>query len=211
MGLTIATVISAPLENNTYILYDPRTKQAAVIDPSFETDKIIKILENEHLSLAYILNTHAHFDHIAGVSRLTKQLGGNVEIALHADDLPLWNREGAAPYFGYHIEVDLPATMELFDGQIISIGESRLETRHTPGHSPGHVIFYAKDEATCFCGDVIFRGSIGRTDLPGGDHAKLLESIRSRVLTLPGNTMLLSGHGPATTVAKEIRDNPFLA
>ncbi|NPV55501.1 MAG: MBL fold metallo-hydrolase, partial [Anaerolineae bacterium] len=122
----------------------------------------------------------------------------------------LWQHAGGAHHFGYNIELNLDPTMMLAHGEMIVLGESAIEVRHTPGHSPGHVIFYAAGEQVCFCGDVIFRRSIGRTDLPGGSHEQLLESIRSQVLSLPGETRLLSGHGPETTVANEVRDNPYL-
>jgi glyoxylase-like metal-dependent hydrolase (beta-lactamase superfamily II) len=129
---------------------------------------------------------------------------------LHKNDFPLWRLQGGAPYFGLKFESGPDPTIELFEGEKISVGEYNFEVRCAPGHTPGHVIFYCKREAVAFCGDVIFWGSIGRTDLPGGNYQTLLHSIQTQILTMPNETCLYTGHGPATTVGRERDTNPFL-
>jgi len=133
-------------------------------------------------------------------------------VALHPDDLPLWRFSGGAALFGLpHFDPGPEPTVSLAHGMHLSIGTHDIEVRHTPGHTPGHVVFYAPASNLVFCGDLIFYSGVGRTDLPGGSWETLLESIRTQVLTLPDPTRLLSGHGPETTVGRERRANPFLA
>lgn len=167
-------------------------------------------LEEKSLKLAAILLTHAHVDHIEGVAKLYRH--SEVPIYLHGDDRRFYE---AAPLqavqFGMRVDPLPPADEKLTHGQKLTFGEVRFEVRHTPGHSPGHVILYNEKAAVAFVGDVVFNGSIGRTDLPGGDFQQLMRSIRQQVLSLPGSTTLYSGHGPPTTVSHERDHNPFLA
>ncbi|MCK5428468.1 MAG: MBL fold metallo-hydrolase, partial [Anaerolineales bacterium] len=128
----------------------------------------------------------------------------------HPKDYPLYRMQGGAPLFGMKIDPGPEPTVDLQHGQILHLGNYQLEVRHAPGHTPGHVVFYCAEEAVMFCGDVIFQGSIGRTDLPGGDFNTLINSIRSEIFTLPDETRLLTGHGPETTVGIERQYNPFL-
>jgi hydroxyacylglutathione hydrolase len=130
--------------------------------------------------------------------------------ALHPADLPLWQAQGGAPLFGMHIEPGPRPELSLAHGQRLQVGAYEFEVRQAPGHTPGHVIFYCAAAGVAFCGDVIFLGSIGRTDLPGGSYGQLMNSIETQVLSLPDATRLLSGHGPETTVEYERRSNPFL-
>jgi glyoxylase-like metal-dependent hydrolase (beta-lactamase superfamily II) len=132
-------------------------------------------------------------------------------VALHPADYPLWRMQGGAPLFGMRIDPRPEPTVELKPGMVMRLGPVTFEVRHTPGHTPGHVIFYCPQAGIAFCGDVIFRNSIGRTDLPGGSHAALLNSIQSQVLSLPDDTKLYSGHGEVTTVGEERIGNPFLS
>jgi len=131
-------------------------------------------------------------------------------VALHPADHVLWRAEGGAPLFGFRIDPGPEPTVDLYQGQRLTLGETQIEVRHTPGHTPGHCIFLAPRDGLCFCGDLIFQGGIGRTDLPGGDLDQLVQSIRTQVFTLPDTTRLLSGHGPETTVGQEKRNNPFV-
>jgi glyoxylase-like metal-dependent hydrolase (beta-lactamase superfamily II) len=131
-------------------------------------------------------------------------------VALHPGDYGLWRAQGGAGLFGYHIDPGPEPTIDLSQFTRLRLGEAEFEVRHAPGHTPGHVIFYCAQEGLAFCGDVIFQGSIGRTDLPGGNYDTLLHSIRSQILSLPDETRLLSGHGPETTVGAERVYNPFL-
>jgi len=160
--------------------------------------------------LARILITHAHFDHFYTAIALSREFTHPVSIALHPEDLPLWRSGGGAYTFGFDIENKEEPDFLLSHGQVLTLGNSTLEVRHTPGHSPGHVLFYAPEINSAFCGDLIFRRGVGRTDLMGGNFKVLVNSIRTQVFTLPPETRLLPGHGPETTPREEMMENPFL-
>jgi len=210
MTLKILTLQLGPMENNTYLVADEQTGKAVVIDPSFDSDIVLTEAKKHGWSLEGIWLTHAHFDHIAGVKSLVDSSSNPLPVGLHPEDLALWQQGGGARTFGLHVDPG-PAPEILFsDKQQLQLGESTLQVRHTPGHTAGHVIFYAAADTTVFCGDVIFYHGVGRTDLPGGNHSLLLQSIRDCILNLPGQTRLLSGHGPETTVEEEAAENPFL-
>jgi glyoxylase-like metal-dependent hydrolase (beta-lactamase superfamily II) len=147
---------------------------------------------------------------MAGINVLTRAFTYPIQIGLHAADLDLWKQGGGARFFGMEIEPGPKPTLFFTHAQKLFLGTATLEVRHTPGHTPGHVIFYAAENGIVFCGDLIFNHGIGRSDLPGGDQIELLNSIRTQVLTLPPQTRLLSGHGPETTVGEETVENPFL-
>jgi hydroxyacylglutathione hydrolase len=155
--------------------------------------------------------THAHLDHVEGLPLVREAV--DVPIHLHADDLPLYERAAAqAEAFGMRLSGPLPEIDVFFEpGSEVRVGSHAFEVRFTPGHAPGHVILYSAGQGLALVGDVVFAGSIGRTDLPGGDMQRLLRSIREQVLTLPDATVLMPGHGPETTVRRERRGNPFLA
>lgn len=210
MALEILTLMLGPMENNTYLIADTETRQAAAIDPSFESQEVLARLEEHGWTLTAIWLTHAHFDHIAGVKLLSESTSPALPVGLHRADLPLWKQGGGARTFGLEIDPGPQPSLSFEEGQTLRLGSQSLAVRHAPGHTPGHVIFYSAAAGVAFCGDVIFYHGIGRTDLPGGNHAMLLESIRQKVFTLPPNTRLLSGHGPETSVAEEMAENPFL-
>jgi hydroxyacylglutathione hydrolase len=210
MGIIIHSLVLGPLENNTYLIADKHTRQAAVIDPSFGSEKVVEKLQEHDYRLAEIWLTHAHFDHIAGVQRLQAAFGNDVPVGLHPSDHPLWNRGGDAAMFGFNLKPGPVPQIAFRHGQTLRLGDSSIEIRHTPGHSPGHVVFYWHDGAVVFCGDLIFQMGMGRTDLPNGNHATLLESIQTQILTLPPHTRLLSGHGPETMVEAELSSNPYI-
>jgi hydroxyacylglutathione hydrolase len=131
-------------------------------------------------------------------------------VALHPYDHELWKNGGGAPLFGMQIEPGPEPTIELAHLEILHVGNIEFEVRHTPGHTPGHVVYYCAKETTIFCGDLIFQGSVGRTDLPGGDWEALTRSVLEQIFTLPDEILLLSGHGKKTTVGEEKRTNPFV-
>lgn len=209
--LNITNLILGPVQTNCYLLSDPTTNTTVIIDPAWDGEDIYKATESNGLKITELWFTHAHFDHLGGVADLCAKLSPQPKIALHADDLPLWKAQGAAPLFGMQIDLGPEPNILLTHGQIIHVGGYELEVRHTPGHTPGHVIYYCQAEAVAFCGDVIFQGSIGRTDLPGSDYQALIESIKMHILTLPDETRLLTGHGAETTVGEERLYNPFLS
>lgn len=209
MTLIFQSFVIGPLQNNCYVIHEPTSKNAAIVDPAEGAEPVIAYLEKNAMVLDKVLITHAHFDHILGCKAVNEAFPF-AELFLHLDDAALWNTSGNAKLFGF-IPVDLPhPTRWLQEGDIIPIGNEKLEARHTPGHTPGHVAYYSSTAGCVFCGDLIFRHSVGRTDLPGGDFAQLRDSIETRIYTLPDSTLLLPGHGPATTVGAEKLNNPFV-
>jgi glyoxylase-like metal-dependent hydrolase (beta-lactamase superfamily II) len=208
--MQILTFELGPALTNAYLLADEASQEAVVVDPAWDGLHILAAAQEHGWHISQLWFTHAHFDHIGGAAALVNGLKPPPSLGLHPGDLPLWRAEGGAPLFGFHIETPPEPDVQLAHGQHLQLGSLQFEVRHAPGHTPGHVLFYCATEGVIFCGDVIFAGSIGRTDLPGGDYATLLHSIRSQVLSLPADTRLLSGHGEGTTVAWEQRWNPFL-
>lgn len=198
-----------PLENNTYLVIDSSTKKAAIVDPSFGSQQILNF-KGENFTISQIWCTHAHFDHIAGINELLPLLPVQPEIYLNKKDLQLWNENGGANIFGFPFEIQIKPTHLLDDFDSFKLGDLVIDTFFTPGHTTGHIIYAIKNENIVFVGDLIFRMSVGRTDLPGGSHLQLLKSIDNYIKPLEDETRLLSGHGPETTVGYEKHNNPFL-
>ena len=209
--LEIIPLVLGPVQTNAYLLADPDTKEAIVIDPAWDGHLILAEAQPLGWRITNLWLTHAHFDHFGGAAAVADGSRPMPPVALHPGDYPLWRAQGGAPLFGLHIDPGPEPTIDLFHGMTMHLGSSLFEVRHAPGHTPGHVIFYCAAEKTAFCGDVIFQGGIGRTDLPGGNYDTLMKSISSQVLSLPEDTRLFSGHGPVTTVGDEKKHNPFLA
>ena len=208
--LSIVALTLGPVMTNAYIVADSTTGEAVVIDPADEGKRIASEVADRGWRLIGIWVTHAHFDHMAGTAELADNSSPVPPVALHADDNALWRNQGGAAFFGMRIEPGPEPTIELKHGQMLNIGEYQFQVRHAPGHTPGHVMFYNQSESVLFCGDVIFQGSIGRTDLPGGDFDTLINSIHSQVMSLPDDTVLLTGHGPQSNVGVERQFNPFV-
>jgi glyoxylase-like metal-dependent hydrolase (beta-lactamase superfamily II) len=195
---------------NAYLVADTETKEAVVVDPAWDGHLIVEEAVNRGWEIRKIWVTHAHFDHFGGAGSIVKALKEKPEVALHPEDRLLWRARGGAPFFGVKFESNTKPNLNLSHQQILSLGGNTVEVLHAPGHTKGHVMFYFKDEKVLFSGDVIFQGSVGRTDLPGGSWDTLLESIRIQVMTLDDDVKILSGHGPATTVGRERKSNPFI-
>jgi hydroxyacylglutathione hydrolase len=210
MPLEIIPYILGPLSNNTYLVADAASRKAVIIDPSFDCEPVVNELKTRNWELQAIWLTHGHFDHRAGVNIVLNQMDAPVKIGMHPADLSLYRSRTSALQFGYLVHPGPDPDFEFIDGQILSLGDRQIEVRHVPGHSPGHVVFYAQSEVVVFCGDVIFQGSIGRTDFPGGNLIQLLGGIREKLFSLPDKTRLLPGHGPETTIADEKRFNPYV-
>jgi hydroxyacylglutathione hydrolase len=208
--LEIISMTLGPVQTNSYIVADPDTKDAIVIDPAAEGPRILDEAAKRGWHISSIWLTHAHFDHLAGAAQVADGSKPPPPVALHPQDYPLWRAQGGALLFGFRIDPGPEPTIDLEHGQILHLGDNQFEVRHAPGHTRGHVMFYCAEQKVLFCGDVIFQGSIGRTDLPGGDYQTLMNSIRTQVLSLPEDTRLLTGHGPETTVGLERQYNPFL-
>jgi hydroxyacylglutathione hydrolase len=209
--LSIVTLALGPFQTNAYVVANDKTGEAVVIDPAWDGEAILAAARQRRLHIGSLWLTHAHFDHLGGAAALADAINPPPPVALHPDDQGLWRNQGGAVNFGMHLDPGPEPTIELSQGQILHLGEVELEVRHTPGHTRGGVIFYCASDKLAFVGDSIFQGSIGRTDLPGGDYDTLIESIRSQVLSLPDETRLLPGHGPETTVGIERLSNPFLS
>ena len=200
-----------PMQTNCYILGCPESGKATVIDPSWDGSVIADYLKEGGLELESILLTHAHFDHVGGVGEL-KSLYPDVPIYIHPDGVAMLGAADAqAKMFGMPFPAPPPAADKMLAaGDRLAVGELTLDVLYTPGHAPGHVSFHLASHAVIFSGDVLFYGSIGRTDLPGADHATLIDVIERELMTLPDETQVLSGHGPVTTIGRERATNPFL-
>lgn len=208
MSLKIETFVLGEISNNTYLVWDQPSGEAAIIDPSFNPKPVIDAIRSNGLNLTGIWLTHGHFDHFIGIPEIISAYGP-VPVYLHPGDGPLFAAGGLGRNFGF-LAASLPAPESFPASRVLNLGSSDIEIRETPGHSPGHVIFYSESDAVVFTGDLIFRQSVGRTDLPGSDQDALLKSIYEQVLTLPGETRILPGHNDETTVDDEVEYNPYL-
>jgi len=210
-GLIVVSRELGPAQTNAYLIADGLSGTAVAIDPAWEGARLAEEAERRGWRVTDIWLTHAHFDHFGGVAQLSDRAQAPLPVALHPDDYPLWKALGGAPWFGFaDFDPGPEPTIELSHGSILRAGSFEVEVRHAPGHTPGHVIYVVPRAQAAFVGDVIFESGVGRVDLPGGDWATLLRSIRDQVLSLPDDTRLFPGHGPATTVGRERATNPFL-
>jgi hydroxyacylglutathione hydrolase len=209
--LEIVSFTLGPAQTNAYLVADPQTKEAAVIDPAWDGHIILKAAQDRGWRIGHLWYTHAHFDHIGGAAAIADALNPLPHVALHPEDHILWRAGGGGKLFGFEIDPGPEPTIDFQQGMILKLGSNEFEVRHTPGHTRGLCVLYVAKENICFCGDLIFKGSVGRTDLPGGDWATLENSIRTQIFTLPAAVRLLSGHGPETTVGNEKQFNPFVS
>jgi hydroxyacylglutathione hydrolase len=208
--LTIHKVILGPVSTNCYLLADPSTDEAVVIDPAWDGMRIFQVAGNRGWRVTQLWYTHAHFDHFAGTAALVHQLGYTPSIALHPGDSDLWKSGGGSSPFGFQLDPGPEPDIDLSRQQSLPLGVYQFRVFHTPGHSPGSCMYYCATEQVVFTGDLIFYHSIGRTDLPGGDWEALQASILNKVYTLPEETRILPGHGDETTVREEKDRNPFI-
>lgn len=212
--LEINKQVLGPVATNTYIVGDTDSNQAVVIDPAWDGDKLGEEIKKAGWKVQAVWLTHAHFDHFGGLADLLSTLDlENQEgfyVGMHPKEMPLWKVKGGAIMFGVKMKSAPKPGHEFQEGEILSIGQYKFEIHHTPGHSPGHVIFHCPEEKVLFSGDVIFNQGIGRTDLLGGSYQTLMDSINQWVVPLPDETRIYSGHGPETTVGFEKENNPFL-
>jgi glyoxylase-like metal-dependent hydrolase (beta-lactamase superfamily II) len=201
-----------PLQTNCYLVRGGEGPAGAVIDPGGDAGRIVDRCAEEDIRPELILNTHAHMDHI-GANGALKDEFPEAELCIGRREAGNLEEPGAnlSAMFGIPVSSP-PADREVGDGQAVEFGDVVLRVVETPGHTPGHVCFLARDEdpPQLFCGDLVFRGGVGRTDFPGGSTQRLRESIREKVLSLPDETVLWPGHGERTTVGRERRSNPFL-
>ncbi len=208
--LEIVSFTLGPASTNSYLIADSETKESAVIDPAWDGHIILKAAQDRNWRIGHLWYTHAHFDHIGGAAAIADALNPLPHVALHPDDHVLWRAGGGGAKFGLNIDPGPEPTIDLVHGMTLKLGSNEFEVRFTPGHTRGHCVLYVKKENICFCGDLIFNESVGRTDFPGGDFATLEKSIREQIFVMPNETRLLSGHGPETTVGHEKQFNPFV-
>lgn len=218
--MIIQTFITTPFEQNTRVVACAETLRAVCVDPGDSADKIAAFINANDFDLQAITLTHAHLDHIGGVSDLHK-LYPQAEILLHKDDEDLYYALPEQPLFmgipreqlkALGLEYETPPRLTRYwqDGEIYAVGNLRFKILHCPGHAPGHVILAEEEKRKVFGGDCLFAGSIGRTDLPGGDYEQLIDSINNKILPLGDDVTVLSGHGDDTTIERERLTNPFL-
>ena len=195
-------------EENAYLISDDESHESIVIDPGENPVQIIEVIESENLSVNYILNTHAHIDHVLGVNAVKEAT--NAPFYLNENDIPLLNAlPEQAEMLGLSGNYEVPEVDgNIVEGDQFSVGPMKFGVLFTPGHSPGHVTF--RTEGKIFSGDVLFAGSVGRVDLPGGSWEILRTSIKDKFFPLDRDTVVYSGHGPETTIGKEFDTNPFL-
>lgn len=208
--LEIHSMTLGPAVTNCFLIHNSETGDAAVIDPAWDGELIAAEAQQRGWRIANIWLTHAHFDHFGGAAAVADAFSPPPPVALHPEDYRLWRALGGATEYGLDFDPGPEPTIDLAHGQKLYLGEIEFELRFAPGHSPGSIVFYCPEEQLAFSGDVVFQGSIGRTDLPLGNFDTLMQSIDEQILTLPDETRLLVGHGPETTVAQERMSNPFL-
>lgn len=211
--MTIKAFIFSPFQENTYLVYD-ETREAIIIDAGMFYDKektqLAEFLKTNNLSLKRVINTHLHLDHQFGNKFLFDTYGLQPE-ACAEDEFLLENAHQSALMFGLpYKEAVQPIGKYIVEGDEISFGKNIFRCLAVPGHSPGSIAFYNEKEGVVFTGDALFNGSIGRTDLARGDYSTLIHSIQEKLITLPENTVVYSGHGPATTIGNEKKNNPYL-
>jgi glyoxylase-like metal-dependent hydrolase (beta-lactamase superfamily II) len=212
--MLLETRDAPPFYKNGYVLACDDTREAVIIDPGDEVDELLRVVSDGKLDVRHILLTHGHVDHVSGVAKAKAATGGS--IVLHRDDLFLY--DGAlqqASFFGLDIEAPPPVDRFYDLAASIAFGGCEAKVLHTPGHTPGGVCLLVgpagRPAKTLFAGDTLFAGSIGRTDLVGGDHDVLIDSIRNVLFALDDDVEVCSGHGPVTSIGRERRTNPFLA
>lgn len=211
--MTVKTFTFNPFQENTFIVHDD-TNEAVIIDAGClqdsERQKLKDYISSNGLTLKRVLNTHLHLDHQFGNKFLFDTYGLSPEASIE-DEFLLDNVVAQARSYGFQVEEETQAIGSyIIDNQDISFGNSSLKAIHVPGHSPGSMVLYSEKEGLMFVGDVLFRGSIGRTDLPKGDYATLINGITKKLFILPDSTIIYSGHGPKTTIGYEKENNPFL-
>lgn len=210
--INIETITFNPYQENTYILYDEK-KNCIIVDPGmhdhYEEQQFRSFIDTNGLNPQLLLNTHCHIDHVLGNNFIFEEWG--LKPLFHEGEIPvLIAVQNYAPQTGLRYQASPIPEEFLQDNQEIILGDHVLKTILAPGHSPAHLCFYSANQSFLIGGDVLFRNSIGRTDLPGGDHETLLESIKKRIYTLPDDTVVYPGHGPSTSIAFEKQTNPFI-
>jgi glyoxylase-like metal-dependent hydrolase (beta-lactamase superfamily II) len=210
-SIEIHTIVSMPFAENTYVLWRAQRRDCVVVDPGLDPESILDFLAANQLEVKAILNTHGHGDHIAG-NEAMKQAFPAAPLLIGYGDAPMLTDPVLNLSLGFGWDVVSPAADRLLhEGETFDFAGLAFDVLEIPGHSPGHIVFVHRSAPMVVLGgDVLFRGSIGRTDLPGGDHELLIQGIRQKLFALPNDTVVYSGHGPVTTIGHERRTNPFV-
>jgi len=205
--LVVHQMSVGPLQVNCFVVSCSKTGEAMIVDPGEEGERILFLTEKEGLNISKVVNTHGHFDHIGANQKIVESSGA--ELLIHADDLPLLqNARNHAEVYGLTVTASPEPDRLLAQGDTFQVGELSFSVFHVPGHSPGGICLLG--EGHLFVGDVLFSGSIGRTDLPGGNFDSLVKGVRERLFSLPDETIVHPGHGPDTTIGRERQTNPFV-
>jgi len=209
--ITIKTFVFNPFMENTYLLYD-ETGEVTIVDPGCyeeEEEQILReFVSKEKLKVKQLVNTHCHIDHVLGNSFVQNEFG--VSLGIHKKDLETLRAvKSYAPNYGFQKYKEVEPEYFFEEGEVIKVGNHSFDILFVPGHAPGHVVFLNSAENICIGGDVLFRQSIGRTDLPGGDHDLLIDSIQTKMFSMDPDTLVYPGHGETTTIGFEMRHNPF--
>ncbi|PCK08333.1 MAG: hypothetical protein COA42_09815 [Alteromonadaceae bacterium] len=200
-----------PYQQNCSVIWCSETRRGAVIDPGGDIDKIEAVIREESIDIEKILLTHGHLDHVGGTAKMSQTYNAPIEGPHREEAFWLNALDAQAQMMGFEPVEAFQPTRWLDDGDEVSVGELKLQVFHCPGHTPGHVVFYHQNSSMVFVGDVLFNGSIGRTDFPRGDHQQLLDSIRTKLWPLGDEVTFVPGHGPQSTIGVERRHNPFVA
>lgn len=209
--MKIEVVPVTAFEQNCSVLWCERSRRAAVVDPGGDLDRVLATVERHSLELEKILITHAHLDHAGATAELARRVSLPIEGPHEGDLFWIEQMPAQAKMFGFPPAERFSPSRWLQQGDEVTVGELKFEVRHCPGHTPGHVVFFQQEARFAIVGDVLFAGSIGRTDFPRGDHAALLRSIRENLFPLGDDVTFLPGHGPTSTFGAERRSNPFVA
>jgi glyoxylase-like metal-dependent hydrolase (beta-lactamase superfamily II) len=207
--MIIHCVPVGPFEMNSYIIGCEKTLEGTIIDAGEEPERLIKVSKKANLKIKFLLNTHAHIDHINSVTVLQKQLSVPFYISQKEDYL-IGAIQTQANIFGMQYHGTPKVDKYIDEGEKLELGKLEIDIFHVPGHTKGHLVFVIYSEKSAFAGDCLFAGSIGRTDLPGGDYNTLIRSIKDKLLILPDDYIVYPGHGPSTTIGEEKATNPFL-
>ncbi len=218
--MIVETLVVGLLQTNSYVIVDEGSGEGAIIDPGGDAGQILNTVReldtrlDVDLAIKVVVNTHAHFDHVLDNGKVMEQLSrlsdAPPKLVAHPQAAPLLAAGGGARWFGFQSAPSPEPDLLVEDGDVLSLGQLSFQVMHTPGHSPGSITLYCAEEKALFVGDVLFRQGVGRPDLPGGDWATLMDSIRTRLYTLPDDTVVYPGHGPATTIGQEKKSNPYV-
>ena len=207
--MIVEMLIVSPFQENCYVIGDEESMTGAIIDPGDEATRIALTVERVGLEISQIIVTHSHIDHVGAVAQLVDEY--MCPVLMHAEaEAMLKTVPQQAMMMGMRFGKIPNVDLHVGDDEVLEVGSLRLRSMYTPGHAPGHLAFFVEDEGLVFSGDALFAGSVGRVDLPGGSMEVLMRSISERLLTLPDETRVLSGHGPETTIGRERVTNPFL-